>query len=182
MTRIADLYRHDDARVAANDAMVAMLVASEVLTPHAGHERLVDLMLTADTWRTAQLRRRWGGGADVTWGARVCDPHNVLSSLVRQVLSIVAVPLRLLPGGGTSANASGTPDARGEHTTPAGVAARRSGKYETPLINAIRARPGITVAEAAASLDTPATALYPTIRRLQAENRLVKHGRGLHPS
>lgn len=105
----------------------------------------------------------------------------MLSSFVRHVLSIVAAPLRLLPGGGTSPNASGTRD-NGERATPAAVAARRAGKYETPLINAVRARPGITVAEAAASLDTPATALYPTIRRLQAENRLVKQGRGLHPA
>lgn len=107
---------------------------------------------------------------------------NVLSSLVRQVLSIVAAPLRLLPGGAPSPNATGTPDAEVEYITPAAVAARRAGKYETPLLNAVRARPGITVAEAAASLHTPATALYPTIRRLQAENRLVKHGRGLHPA
>lgn len=108
---------------------------------------------------------------------------NVLSSLVRQVLSILTAPLRLLHGGGTPPDASGTPAAASDRAAPApAAAARRPGKYETPLLSAVRARPGITVAEAAASLDTPATALYPTIRRLQAENRLRKQGRGLHPA
>jgi hypothetical protein len=98
---------------------------------------------------------------------------------------IADAPLRLLRGGVkalAAPNAADTSDAGDEHATRAAVAQRRSGKYDTPLINAVRARPGITVAEAAASLDLPATALYPTIRRLQAESRLVKHGRELHPA
>ncbi len=43
------------------------------------------------------------------------------------------------------------------------------------------ARPGITVAQAAAELGVPATALYPVIRRLETRAALVKLGRELHP-
>ncbi|MEV4421953.1 type IV toxin-antitoxin system AbiEi family antitoxin domain-containing protein [Patulibacter sp. NPDC049589] len=44
------------------------------------------------------------------------------------------------------------------------------------------AQPGVTVAQAAQQIGVPATSLYPTIRRLQEQNRLAKRGRGLFPA
>ena len=64
---------------------------------------------------------------------------------------------------------------------PAG-ARTRSGKYDPALLELVTARPGITVAQAADDIGIPATGLYPTIRRLQAQGKLTKVGRGLHPS
>lgn len=58
---------------------------------------------------------------------------------------------------------------------------RLPGKYEQPLVELATARPGVTVAEAADELAVAATALYPTLRRLQERGALVKRGRGLHP-
>lgn len=57
----------------------------------------------------------------------------------------------------------------------------RSGKYDSPLLKLVTAQPGITVAQAADQIGIPATGLYPTIRRLQAQGKLAKVGRTLHP-
>lgn len=60
--------------------------------------------------------------------------------------------------------------------------AKVSGKYDQPLLRIVAARPGVTVAQAAQQIGVPATALYPTIRRLENQGALSKRGRELHPA
>lgn len=74
----------------------------------------------------------------------------------------------------------GATDAPPQGAVPA-EARTRSGKYDSPLLKLVTAQPGITVAQAADQIGIPATGLYPTIRRLQAQGKLAKVGRTLHP-
>ena len=59
--------------------------------------------------------------------------------------------------------------------------ARRVGKYDDRLAELAEEQPGILVVEAAKEIGVDATALYPVIRRLETQGRLVKRGRELHP-
>jgi len=78
------------------------------------------------------------------------------------------------PARSAAADASPQADAPADAPT-------RSGKYDSPLLKLVTTQPGITVAQAADQIGIPATGLYPTIRRLQAQGKLVKVGRTLHP-
>lgn len=95
---------------------------------------------------------------------------------VAKRLGLVGRVAERSPAGAPAATATASPPVR---VTPS--AARRPGKYEQPLIALAAARPGVTVAEAATELGVSATALYPTLRRLEERGELVKRGRGLHP-
>ena len=111
------------------------------------------------------------------------------------LLRIVLYPLRRLarsprpPAAAAPPVQGAAPDApaRGAATDapPQGAvpaeARTRSGKYDSPLLKLVTAQPGITVAQAADQIGIPATGLYPTIRRLQAQGKLAKVGRTLHP-
>lgn len=77
------------------------------------------------------------------------------------------------------------PEAAPAH--PSGLAAsepasraKRSGKHDQRLLDAVERRPGATVAQAAQEIGVHPTALYPVIRRLEARGQLLKRGRELH--
>lgn len=106
----------------------------------------------------------------------------MLSAAVRAVVSLPTWTARkalalLVPARPAGASAEAV-------RAPAGEASAhtRGGKYDEPLLRIAAERPGVTVAEAAAQIGVPATALYPPLRRLQEQARIVKRGRGLHPA
>jgi len=58
----------------------------------------------------------------------------------------------------------------------------RVGKYDAQLVELVQGHPGITVAQAAASIGVHPTALYPILKRLEARGQISKRGRELHAS
>lgn len=110
-------------------------------------------------------------------------------------MSILTLPLRAatkLVAAITPSNVPTTPTpAAPRPPTPTPTAASasttassngRRGKYDQQLTDAVAARPGITVAQAAQRIGVDPTALYPVIRRLETRGQIVKRGRELHPS
>ena len=110
------------------------------------------------------------------WAMRLTAPIRLPAALGRT--------LHRLSGHGQGAPTRPAPVA-GDVAAPAASspapAASRTGKYDAALTAVVSARPGVTVAQAAAELGVPATALYPVIRRLETRAALVKLGRELHP-
>ncbi len=114
----------------------------------------------------------------------------MFASSLSALLRILVRPLRLLARS-PSAPPPATPPLQGAAPPAAPAAAvaparpaapARAGKYDQALLDLIATHPGITVAEAADEIGLPATGLYPTIRRLQAQGKLAKIGRVLHPA
>lgn len=95
---------------------------------------------------------------------------------------LAAALQRLAPAGARPPMPAPAERSPTEPATITAPRASRAGKYDEPLLTLIATRPGITVAQAAEELGVPATALYPTIRRLQPAGQLVKRGRELHPA
>lgn len=111
----------------------------------------------------------------------VWHPLPVLTNALRAVVSIAATPARKVLGILTPPRPTG-PD-RGPQDAAAGPGPEgRGGKYDDALLRIAAEQPGVTVAQAAERIGVPATALYPPIRRLEAQERIVKRGRGLHPT
>jgi hypothetical protein len=81
---------------------------------------------------------------------------------------------------GSSKEESRLPQSQLRTARPAARPAR-IGKHDADLVELVRARPGLTVAEAAAKMSLHPTALYPIIKRLGNRHQLVKIGRQLHP-
>jgi hypothetical protein len=79
---------------------------------------------------------------------------------------------------------------------PAAPAARAAGRKATKrprsrpagetredqVLGAVRAQPGVTVAEVAKGLGVDATSLYRVVRKLTREGKLTKRGLQLHPA
>jgi len=114
----------------------------------------------------------------------------MLSPLITPLITLARLPARLLaaalqrlaPAGGRPPVPAAAERSPAETAPISAPRAGRAGKYDEPLLTLIATRPGITVAQAAEELGVPATALYPTIRRLQPAGQLVKRGRELHPA
>lgn len=110
-----------------------------------------------------------------------------LLDLPLQLIKEAAGLRRLLVGDGGAPEPTATPKATPANgaaarpsSDPSGVAPRqRVGRYDAQLVEE---RPGITVAQAAASIGVHPTALYPIIKRLEARGRISKRGRELHAS
>ena len=77
--------------------------------------------------------------------------------------------------GSTKATSNGTrARARRQRRVP--------GQRDEQLLELVRTRPGITVAEAGKALGVDPTGLYRVVQRLQERGDLVKHGRALEPT
>ena len=79
--------------------------------------------------------------------------------------------------------------ARDSRKETSGATGRRSraqrrapGLREQQLLGLVRARPGITVAEAGKALGVDPTGLYRVVQRFQERDELVKNGRALEPA
>jgi len=59
---------------------------------------------------------------------------------------------------------------------------RAPGQRDEQLLELVRTRPGITVAEAGKALGVDPTGLYRVVQRLQERGDLVKNGRALQPT
>lgn len=111
------------------------------------------------------------------WAMRLTAPIRLTTALGRTLLHRLSghdqgAPTRPAPV------AADVPAPAASSPAPA---ASRAGKYDAALTAVVSSRPGITVAQAAAELGVPDTALYPVIRRLETRAALVKLGRELHP-
>jgi hypothetical protein len=105
-----------------------------------------------------------------------------LTALIRLTAALGRTLLHRLSGHGQGAPTRPAPvAAEAPAASSPAPAASRAGKYDAALTAVVSVRPGITVAQAAAELGVPATALYPVIRRLETRAALVKLGRELHP-
>ncbi|MGI8622984.1 MAG: hypothetical protein ACR2NB_05745 [Solirubrobacteraceae bacterium] len=116
--------------------------------------------------------------------------RGILPWMLPRPATLAQLPARMLaatlqhlaPAGGRPTIPAPAERSPAEPATITAPRASRAGKYDEPLLTLITTRPGITVAQAAEELGVPATALYPTIRRLQPAGQLIKRGRELHPA
>ena len=106
--------------------------------------------------------------------------------MLSRLTTLALLPARLLTAAlqHLTPTSARSPAPAAPECSPAAAATRAlpragRGKYDEPLLMLVDATPGITVAQAAEHLGVPATALYPTIRRLEPH---VERGRELHPA
>lgn len=108
-----------------------------------------------------------------------------LAPLVReyQELRAVAERLGLDPGPDAPLLAPAQRTNGGPPSEPRQRRLRRPGpeRRQDQVLELIRRRPGITVADVARELGVDPTSLYRIVRRLEASGRIVKDGRRLHP-
>jgi hypothetical protein len=135
---------------------------------------------------------------------RVAKRLKELEPMVAEYRELEALAQRLgIDGGATAKTGAGPAPARRRRRasrTPAkatagakaALPAKRArphgrggvapGHREQQLLELVRTRPGITVAEAGKALGVDPTGLYRVVQRLQERGDVVKHGRALEPT
>jgi DNA-binding NtrC family response regulator len=134
---------------------------------------------------------------------RVLARLQELEPLVAEHRELTALAERLGIAGATSAQDAGNSTSSPSAATPRPPRARRAAKRtgragssasrprrtpasgstrEAQVLAAVRATPGVTVAEVASTLGVDATSLYRVVRKLSKDGAITKRGLQLHPA